>query len=361
MQIAAYCVCAVAGGRMLYLWWRMDEEGRRRVWRLYGWFCGLMVCGSCFGAVTWVARMMQLVNQFNGNDAFSRRDFVQTSLFARSFSWAAVFLVMYAIEFLCLSAARLMVLDRMSDFAAGQDEGTRKRWAAGGRMVMAVVVLGNAVGLAANVAAAVHAQRAAEAASTASALFAANSTQLARESLILSNTEIQLSISIQAVQSFCEVAVLLLIVAAFVVVGVACARVVSSKLLAVDAASASAASGRELRRQMVVTTAVVFVAFVVRSVQSTMFAVSRQLQDSARTCPGVTSRCDASCYNVFTFITVWNGSTPEFRSTIVLISSPLVLLVMLWGMTTASIWQRLKPSQRDMVPLKEIAHHGLSS
>ena len=59
---------------MLYLWWRMDEEGRRRVWSLYGWFCGLMVCGSCFGAVTWAARMMQLENIFNANDAFSMGD-----------------------------------------------------------------------------------------------------------------------------------------------------------------------------------------------------------------------------------------------------------------------------------------------
>ncbi len=56
---------AVAGGRMLYLWWRMDEDGRfLRVWSLYGWFCGLMVCGSCFGAVTWTARMMNLGNLF---------------------------------------------------------------------------------------------------------------------------------------------------------------------------------------------------------------------------------------------------------------------------------------------------------
>jgi hypothetical protein len=52
-------------------------------------------------------------------------------------------------------------------------------------MVMAAVVLGNAAGLAANIAAAVHVQRAAEAASTASALFAANSTQAARESIFI--------------------------------------------------------------------------------------------------------------------------------------------------------------------------------
>jgi hypothetical protein len=65
-----------------------------------------------------------------------------------------------------------MVLDRMSDFAtAGQDEGGRKRWAAGGRMVMPVVVLGNAVGLAANVAAAVHSEKGADASSAASVFF----------------------------------------------------------------------------------------------------------------------------------------------------------------------------------------------
>jgi hypothetical protein len=338
---------------MLYLWWRMDEEGRRRVWSLYGRFCGLMVCGSCFGVVTWAARMMQLENQFNGQDAGSRRDSVQQwSLVARSNSWAAVFLVMYAIEFLCLSAARLMVLDRMSHFAAGQDEVTRKRWAAGGRMVMAVVVLGNAVGLAANVAAAVHAQRAAEAFSTASALFAANSTQLAVESVSLSQTEAQLSLSISAVQSFCEVAVLLLIVAAFVVAGVACARVIRSNLLLVDRASAPAAVGRELRRQMVVTTVVVFVTFVVRSVQSTMFAVARQLQDLSRRCPGVTGFCDPSCHNVFTHIGQWAARTPEFQVTVVLVSSPLALLVALWGMTSKQKLEAMKSKEQE-VPLRQ--------
>ena len=323
------------------------------MWSLYGWFCGLMVCGSCFGAVTWAARMMQFVNGFNANDAISsRRDFVQgASLTALSYSWFAVFAVMYAIEFLFLSAARLMVLDRMSYFSAGLDEGTRKRWAAGGRMVMAVVVLGNAVGLAANVAAAVHVQRAAEAASTASVLYAANNTQVAFESASLSQTEIQLAVSIAAVQSFCEVAVLLLIVAAFVVAGVVCARLVNSRLLAVDTASASAAAVRELRRQILATTAVVFVAFVVRSVQSTMFAVARQLQDGARRCPGVNGFCDPSCHNVFTHINQWMTFTPEFQVTVGLVSSPLTLLVALWGMTSRQTLHAMTSKEQEM-PLR---------
>jgi hypothetical protein len=346
---------------MLYLWWRMDEAGRRHVWSLYGWFCGLMMCGSCFGVVTWASRMMQIMNRFKANNADLRGDDVQhMSLVALGHSWAAVFLVMQAIDFLCLSAARLMVLDRMSYFSAGQDVATRKRWAAGVRMVMAVVVLGNAVGLAANVAAAVHVQRAAEAASSASALFAANSTQAAGESFLSSQREAQLTASIAAVQSFCEVAVLLLIVAAFIVAGVVCARVIRFRLLAVDAASVPAAVGNyvhlvgeELRRRMVVTTVVVFVAFVIRSVQSTMTAVARQLQDQATTCPGVTDFCDASCYNMYTHMHFFLLSTPEFQVTIVLISSPLTLLVALWGMTSEQTLHAMKPKEQE-VPLREL-------
>jgi hypothetical protein len=296
--------------------------------------------------------MMDRVYLFNSQDALSRDDLVQQwSLTSLYHSWLVVFFMMYAIEFMCLSAAGLMVLDRMSDFAAGQDDVTRKRWAAGGRMVMAVVVLGNAVGLAANVAAAVHIQRAADAASTASALYATNSIRLAFESTSLSQTEFQLAGSIAAVQSFCEVAVLLLIVAAFVVAGVACARVVSSRLRAVDAASASAASGRELKRQMVITTVVVFVAFVVRSVQSSMMAVARQLQNLGTSCPGV-SFCDLICYNVFTHINLWAESTPEFQVTIVLVSSPLTLLVALWGMTSKQTLEAMK-SKEQVVPLMQ--------
>ena len=346
---------------MLYLWRRMLEEGRRHVWRLYGRFCSLMLCGSCFGAVTWAARMMQLENGFNGEDAVTRRDFVQHwSLFALSYSWAAVYIVTYAIEFLCLSAAKLMVLDRMSVYAAGQDEGSRKRWAAAARAVMAVVVLGNAVGLAANIAAAVYIQRAAEAASTASALFAANSTQLARESFSLANTEVLLASSISSVQSWCEVVVLLLIVAAFIAAGLACARRIILYTRAVayngdlDAAVAVLDGGKQQRLQHLGTTAFVFVAFVVRSVQSTMFAVARQLQDGATRCPGVTTLCDPTCFNEFTHINQWAAFTPEFLVTIVLISSPVALLVALWGVTSRYTLQLMKLKQQGMAVQQDL-------
>jgi hypothetical protein len=140
-------------------------------------------------------------------------------------SWLPLFLVTYAVEFLCLCAAKLMVLDRMATFAAPEDPRLQTRWAAAGRVVMAAVVLGNAVGLAANAAAAVHSQKAAQAESTASAYYTANNTEEGDKFDLLSEHEGQLRGSISSVQMFAEVAVLLLIVVAFAVVGVLCARI----------------------------------------------------------------------------------------------------------------------------------------
>ena len=103
---------------------------------------------------------------------------------------------------------------------------------------------------------------------------------------------------------------------------------------------------------MVITTAVVFVSFVLRSVQSTISAVARQLQDGARRCPGVTSLCDPSCHNVFTHINQWAVRTPEFQVTVVLVSSPLTLLVALWGMTSRQTLHAMTSKEQE-VPLRQ--------
>jgi hypothetical protein len=208
---------------------------------------------------------------------------------------------------------------------------------------MAAVVLGNALGLAANAAAAVHASKAAEALGTVSALYAANSTDAVQEYLSTGLQETQRGGSILSVQRFCEVAVLLLIVVAFVAVGVLSARRVSARLLGVDATSASVATGRALWLRMVGVTACVFVSFLVRSVLSTMTAVSFELRDLGKTCPESAESiyCNA-CRNVYTHVTGWMVYSPAFESTIVLISSPVALLIALWGMTSKATLQVMK-------------------
>ena len=326
---------------MFFRWWRLDEDGRRRVWRLYGWFSGLMLCGSCIGAVTWAAWMQRLINNYSGNDDTTLSDAQSMSLFAISVRWQAVFSVTYAMEFLCLSVAELMVLDRMRNFAA---DGISRRLVVGGRVVLAVVVAGNVVGLGGNVAAAVYCEQAAEFYSTAFINFAANNTADGFKYYLEASSQNQNAFSIASVQSFCEVAVLLLIVIAFALVGVACARRVTSTLLGIGvSADAAAAVGRQLRLRILCTTVFVFVTFLLRSVFSTMYAVANQLQDSAKPCPRtIRGLCDETCYNVFTQMAVWMNRTPEFQLTIVLISSPLSLLVALWGMTSKSMLRHMQ-------------------
>ena len=62
--------------------------------------------------------------------------------------------------------------------------------------------------------------------------------------------------------------------------------------------------------------------------------------------------CDPSCFNVFTHINQWAGNTPEFQVTIVLVSSPLTLLVALWGMTSRQTLHAMKSKEQE-VPLRQ--------
>jgi hypothetical protein len=369
-QIAAFCVSALASGTMFLRWRRMRGEGRRGEWELYGWFSGLMLCGSCFGAVAWGALMQDLVLSFNRNynPASSTLTNAQYySIVAQAPRWVAAFVVTYAMEFLCLSAAKLMVLDRMMEFAMRKGEGVWRRWVVRGRVVMAAVVAGNAVGLGGNVAAAVYFQRSGESFSAASAAYAANNTADGYNFVNLAAQQGQLAASTQSLQSFCEVAVLLLINVAFAVVGAACARRLSSEqqryddnpfVNAADAAAAAPA-WRQLRLRIVGTAAFVFVTFLLRAVYSTMFALAKQLQNEGNVvnCPS-SNFCDASCYNVYRLMQVWLFNTPEFQLIVVLISSPLSLLVALSGMTTDRALRQMQSNRRQMVTTRDALLQG---
>jgi hypothetical protein len=266
------------------------------------------------------------------------------SLFHRAMDrrWRGVYSVLYVIEFFFLSVAKLVVLDRMSTFAVLQSGS--KRWVTAGRVVMVAVVTVNLAGVAGSVASAVHFERASDFFMAASADFAANNTGAGAQSLVLGNSANAFALEIVSVQSFCEVAALLIIVAAFAVAGIACARRVNSAMIllpAIGDAAADAAllAGRQLRRQIVGTTLLVFVTFLVRSAYAVLYAVSLNLQNQGNTCPGNTqSFCSPSCYNVFTHIIHWMFWAPQFLLSIVLITKPLPLLVALWGMTSGHMF-----------------------
>ncbi len=281
--------------------------------------------------------------------------------FAVEARWNAAFRASYAIEFFCLSVAKLMLLDRMSEKTGGS--WLSKRWTIGGRIVVAAVVAGNLVGLAGNIIAAVHFDQAAKAADAASALFVVNSTIDSSEYFLFFRSEYRLALSTSSVQAYSEVAVLLLIILAFVAVGVACARHVSSALSLLDTAGPGMAAnmglhhrvvvaattlGLQLRQEIVGTTAVVFLTFLVRSAFSVFFGLAFALQESDKFCELDKQVCDASCRNVETKIAFWMYFTPQFQLMIVLVSMPLPLLVALWSITKGKMQQKMQGHQQEL-------------
>ena len=330
----------------------MTKEDRPRVWQLYGWFSGLMCLGSVFGAVTWAAWMMVLALIFSVQVQVTAGDNVQSqAFFARFAFWNSAFCITYAIEFLCLSVAKLLVLDRMADFAVPKGDGMSRRLAVGGRVVMAVVVVGNVVGVCANVAAAVFFKKAGDFYSAASAAYAANMTDAGNNMSTSAGNSLQVANDANSAQSFCEVAVLLIIIVAFAVVGIAGARRLSSALA--NMSDEHGAAGRQLRRQIVGTAAFVFVTFLLRAVFSIMNALANGFQNNGDACAATdVNFCDSSCFNWYAIMQTWLLFTPEFQLTVVLISSPLALLVALWGMTSKHTLQHMRAGHGQLVSLR---------
>jgi hypothetical protein len=193
-----------------------------------------------------------------------------------------------------------------------------------------------------------YSQDAAEAYSAASTSYASNSSKGIEDGngfSLKSQEKVTLANSVASVQLFCEVTVLFLIVVTFVAVGVLSARRLRSSLLGVDNASSTAAAGRMLRLQMVGTTAFLFIAFVVRCAFSTMAAVASTFQSQEQEIVACRDLC-GECHSVSYFISVWITYTPEFQAIVVLVSSPLALLISLWGMTSNSTLSLIKFSAR---------------
>jgi len=353
---------AVASGCMFTRWWRLDEEGRRDVWRLYGVFTALMCVGSCVGAAAWAVSMESsaaaLVFAVNNRDYpfpqpnpnYSLSQIL--SIGANSYTYAAWWKFMYPIEVLCLSIVKLTVLDRMKDFFVESRD--KERWAKAGRVVMMLVVAGGVVGIGGNIAAGVYKLQAADLVNSAAS--AANNgnfiavIDLASQS---QNRE-QLAVQTTSIQEFAEMCTLLLIIAAFVVVGVMCVHRVDSSLASMTAHAGTKA--KHLRRQIVVTAGVVFVTFLLRAVFASFNAVSASRQNFRDKCLDLcTAIATPSCpepYNDFAHMLLFLEYTPELQMLVVLISSPLALLVALWGMTSGRTLQAMRHGTKQLETMR---------
>ena len=267
-------------------------------------------------------------------------------------SLSCSFRVTYAIEFFCLSVAKLLVLDRMLTFSAAKEQGKAERLSNGRRMVMILVVTGNLVGLGSYIASAVFYKEAGDLAAAAAAGYAANITSTADDGSLASQplayadkAKARASIAQYSgsFQEFSEVTVLLIIIAAFAVTGVASARRIAASLRAMNR-EAHRVQGQLLRLQLVATVAVVFVTFLLRAVFSTMYAIASSGQDTAVECTGP---CNPNCLTTGELMLRFLSATPEFQAMVVLIASPLSLLVALWGMTSMRMLRLMRQDRSE--------------
>ena len=251
---------------------------------------------------------------------------------------SSVYIVNHAMEFFCLSVAQLSVLDRMSDFAFPPRLGSVKGLRFGQWAVLAVVMTGNAVSFCSNVAASVYCSQSGDFYNAASL---ASSENEIKSHVDLARSKNQIAHSTSSIQMFCEVIVVLIILLSVAVVGAACAHRVSTTLSATNVSQSVSAAGRRLHLKIVGTSVFVFLAFLFRSAYATMFAVVSQLQNSGEACiiPNSPTFYCSDCFNMYTHVWEWMLNSPELLMAVYTISSPLALLVSLWGMTSDRMMQ----------------------
>jgi hypothetical protein len=240
------------------------------------------------------------------------------------------------------------------------------------RVVVAAVVVGDVVGLCGSFAAAAdHIQTSVYWRKTSAACCNSNSSEfLTLRSQARKLTE--RTASTASVYYFSEVVVLIIIVGSFSYVGCVSARVVRDRVQLIHASSAAAAVGKELHLSIMATTAFVFATFLLRLIYSAMFAFAFAFQDSANdimscssapSSPSVQGFC-SPCFNTcvrpcvpaiqkrniqrrFTHMLQWMDFTPQFQVIVVLVSSPLSLMVALWGMTSKKTLKMMRECGSD--------------
>lgn len=288
------------------------------MWQLYGFFTGLCCVGSVLGAIAILVFMQTNELLFRKNDGERRY-------------WNAAYQVLYGLYVPCVTLAKLMLLDRLVDFAVPKSDPMSKKLSVAGRVAFAVVVLVSAIAMCSAIALAV--------------------TEVRIGSAILSGTNSSAAVRpllqelgyIEAVQASCDVVWRLINLLAYGLTGILCARRVRSAMLALSQTpsqySLASEAGKKLKRQIALTTVVLFMTEALRAAFSVWYAFI-QGGSNVKDCTQATKLC-SSCYNDWQLMLLYDIYTPELYLIVELIASPLSLLVALWGMTSGRIYNQL--------------------
>jgi hypothetical protein len=287
--------------------------------------------------------------------------------------WLIVYAVLNPIALCALVVTKLLVLDRLMEFSKLKARGSSSRWVLFGRVLLAVVVVGSAVGLVGNIVAAVYVAQAADSYASLGARNNTGSEEVQSRRRYYNEARSQVSQAARAasIHLLFEFIAMLLVVTSFVCAGTASIRRIRSAIshsensqaaamaprLSMRQSPAAAAAapipdvairGQKLQRQILGTCSVVFVAFLVRAVYASMVLIAGVAQNLDGDC-GQEDETMCQC-NTYANMLVWLLYTPQFYFALALVSQPIALLVALWGMTTGQTLMTMR--QRNIEPLQ---------
>ena len=238
--------------------------------------------------------------------------------------WRAVFLVLYPIEFCCLIDVMLLLTRRLIDLL--EQRGNPHVW----RISFAAAVTCSLTGLAGNIVVAQSELQLFYLSGDGVAAIAANNTVTADSIQRQFSEKATASLLAASIQPFTEVLALVPnIVVVFWATTAFVRRIRSS--LGLPGILLNLEVSR-IMRQIIVACAAVMPTLGLRASYAALHATSSAFQTRTDTC---FDACDSSCMNQFSLLQRWLDFTPGFRALVVLVSSPMLILITLWSLTSS--------------------------
>ncbi len=338
LQIALSAVTAAVSLVRFVQWKRLDESDRDTIWRLYGVFTFFAFVGSVCGALTWSVYLTRQVLYYDALRLRVKDPIKSSTELSASYTGYPAFHVFKSLAFLFVSVSKLMVFDRMIQFSAKRAQGALvRRLATFQRVVLGIVLVVNAVAVAASLASTAYYSLAAGADASSAAAFSNNNTKAGHSFLLDAESHLTVGYTCIAVAHTCNVGSLLVIMTALAGVGVFVAMRIRHFLAGirqftaggVGHSTSAARSARYLLLQTCITVAVVFLTFLIRTALETVEALGDFYNLDISSC----GLCEP-CQSEFFLIRVTISAVPEVKSIVVALAEPLTLLIALWGMTS---------------------------
>ncbi len=361
-------MCGASGARALMRFYcRLRDEQKKLLWPLYGRFTLSAFVSCCFGIFLVSVRIFQFENALKLLDATDRvaamnlssqrpstpQDLEALARYSDSVAedtyWQSLITIQEGCELIAISWAKLAVLERITHSAVSSARGVPRRWVVAKWTSMAIITSLLLTALCSRVAVRVmyHQFRAYHI--SASSEFRSNNRDGAVQ--LISDASASSIQKATGIFNICDAVCLCYIVVAFLLVAGFCAGRI--KRIVQLPSSTSGTINRNQNGEMkavmwrvIATCAVVFVSLLLMAIVTTTYAVSMFEKQNGEDCQhfaSISDVCDP-CHDEPVLVLHWTYFNPEFLILGYYLSSPIALLVALWGMTSTRLLRALRQS-----------------